>query len=168
MLIYAEFGRHLAPFCLPFGSLLVPFRSLLHPFGSLNKHPRIFLFSGNPFRKKPKNAKGRPIEDTPSFAPHPSKGPERNLCLWQLRLIDVELGPGSHKAEICVNPDTRKLQDESRILETVAWKVDGTQRVQLKVHYTLYAYAHAADPENSLRQSSLRQPNFETPFCRSY
>ena len=99
---WMHFGRPLAHFWhplaskwlplgsrwLPFGSLLAPFGSLLHPFGSLNKHPRIFLFSGNPFRKKPKNAKGRPIEDTPSFAPHPSKGPERNICLWQLRLID--------------------------------------------------------------------------------
>ena len=31
-----------------------------------------------------------------------------------------------------------------------------------------YAYAHAADPEYSLRQSTLRQLSFETPFCRPY
>ena len=31
-----------------------------------------------------------------------------------------------------------------------------------------YAYAHAADPEYSLRESSLRQPSFETLFCRPY
>ena len=33
---------------------------------------------------------------------------------------------------------------------------------------TLYAYAHAADPEYSLRQSTLRQLSFETLFCRAY
>ena len=31
-----------------------------------------------------------------------------------------------------------------------------------------YAYAHAADPEYSLRQSTLRQLSFETLFCRAY
>ena len=33
---------------------------------------------------------------------------------------------------------------------------------------SLYAYAHAADPEYSLRQSTLRQLSFETLFCRAY
>ena len=31
------------------------------------KHPRILLCSGNPFRKKPQNAKGTPTENTSSF-----------------------------------------------------------------------------------------------------
>ena len=36
------------------------------------------------------------------------------------------------------------------------------------IYKSLYAYAHAADPEYSLRQSTLRQLSFETPFCRPY
>ena len=31
------------------------------------KHPRILICSGNPFRKKPQNAKGTPTENTSSF-----------------------------------------------------------------------------------------------------
>ena len=36
------------------------------------------------------------------------------------------------------------------------------------IYIPRYAYAHAADPEYSLRQSTLRQLSFETPFCRPY
>ena len=36
------------------------------------------------------------------------------------------------------------------------------------IYKSLYAYAHAADPEYSLRQSSLRQPSFEALFSRPY
>ena len=31
------------------------------------KHPRILICSGNPFRRKPQNAKGTPTETTSSF-----------------------------------------------------------------------------------------------------
>ena len=33
---------------------------------------------------------------------------------------------------------------------------------------SIYAYAHAADPVNSLRRNSLRHQTLETPLCRFY
>ena len=113
---WLPFGARWLPFgslLAPFGSLLAPFGSLWltlphfwHPFCRnskifhkfpyirINLHDWLTIFKNfhvfrNPFRKKPKNAKGTPIEEIPSRANHPSKGPERNLCLWQLRLIDI-------------------------------------------------------------------------------
>ena len=38
----------------------------------------------------------------------------------------------------------------------------------MRINKPRYAYAHAADPEYSLRQYTLRQLSFETPFCRPY
>ena len=78
---------------LPFGSLLAPFGSLLHPFGSLCTQFR------NPFRKKSKNAQGRPIEDKPSFAPHLPRARSGTFASGNLDPLRARRRPG--RVSVC-------------------------------------------------------------------
>ena len=87
-----HFGRPLAHFWHPLASKWLPLGSRWLPFGSLSNLSVLFPRSRNTsegaqgvWDSQSGDLKG----GTYSFVPLPSKGPERNICLWQLRLIDT-------------------------------------------------------------------------------